>query len=102
MPLAGDIADHFESACKANFRHFSKRRVRLLRCRRIDTRTYSATLRALHERGRFRLFDYLFSLFANKLVDGRHSNSFHNFNILASYWKMMANNSQTIIIFNLN
>src|SRR5665213_3835176 len=50
VPLARDVADHFEAVGQANLGDLAQRRVRLLRGRRIDARTNAALLRARLER----------------------------------------------------
>src|SRR6478672_6820486 len=50
VALAGDVADHFALVGQADLGHLAKRRVRLLRCRGINTSADTALLRVLLHR----------------------------------------------------
>ena len=46
VPLAGYIGNHLNRICQAHLCHLTQRRVRLLRCGRVHTRTNPTPLRA--------------------------------------------------------
>jgi len=49
VPLAGDVADHFETAGEADLGDLTKRRVGLLGGRGVDAGTDAAALRTVYE-----------------------------------------------------
>jgi hypothetical protein len=72
MPNPWNIRSHFDPIRQANPRHFSQRRVGLLRGGRIDAKTDASLLRASLQCGALRLrLDEPTSL-AHKLIDSRH------------------------------
>src|SRR6266568_2372851 len=72
VAFPADVTDHLEPVGEAHFRDLAQRRVRLLRCGRIDARAHAALLRRAGERGNLALCGQANPRIAHQLVDCRH------------------------------
>src|SRR5262249_10965941 len=72
VPLARDVADHFETVGEANLGDLAQRRIRLLRRRRVDARAYAAFLRRSLQRRNLVPVARRDPRLPDQLVDGRH------------------------------
>ena len=75
MPFATDVGDYLLSAGQSDFRDLSQRRVRLLRRRRIDTRTNTPALRTALQRRNIAFPPLALTGFPHQLIDGCHARS---------------------------
>ena len=72
VSFAADVADHLETVGEPHFGHFTQRRVRLLRSRRVDARADPAALRGTGQRRHLALGAWRAAGFSHELVDRRH------------------------------
>src|SRR5690606_10525258 len=72
VALAADVRDHLVTVGQAHLGHLAKRRVRLLRGGGVHAGAHAAALRAVGQRGRLALVNYLAARLAHQLVDRCH------------------------------
>src|ERR1051326_3439441 len=72
MPLARNVGNHFLPIRQPHFCHFTKRRVRLLRCARHHLHAHPAPLRTTDQRRRLRFHRPLSASFSNQLINRGH------------------------------
>src|SRR6185295_6692179 len=69
---AGDVSRDLDTVGQAHARDFAERRVRFLRCLRVNTGTDTTLLGEALKRGTGRFVLHLLAAFANKLINRRH------------------------------
>src|SRR5262249_28675200 len=72
VSFAGDVGNDFEPVREAHLRHFSERRVRLLRRSGVDAGAHAAAKWIRLERWRLLLLDDVAATLPDELIDGRH------------------------------